>query len=101
MDDDGVDLVALNHANIEETSILGVHGRMDETSIAVAMILRRLNQADLGVGKTRHQIPEPLWIDHIVRVDDADDLGISSGLRHRQPKRGGLEPLEVLDAEET
>ena len=100
MDDDGVDLVALDHADIEETGILGVHGGMDETAIAVAMILWRLNQSNLGIGKAGDQIPEPLRIDHIVRVDDADDLGIGGGLRHREPERCGLESLEVLDAEE-
>jgi diguanylate cyclase (GGDEF)-like protein len=100
VDDDGVDLVALNHANIEETSIFGVHGGVDETAIAVAMILRGLNKSDLGIGENGNQIPEPLWIDHIVGIDDADDLCVRSGLRNREPKCGGLESLEVLDVKE-
>ena len=63
------------------------------------MILRRLNQANLGIGKGRDQIDEPSGIDHIVGVDDADDLGLGCGLRHREPKCRGLEPLQVFDAQ--
>ncbi len=59
-----------------------------------------LNQSDLGVGEAGDQIPEPLRIDHIVGVDNADDLGIVSGFRHRQPQRRGLEPLEVVHTNE-
>src|SRR6202035_5956434 len=93
------DFVALDHADIEEAGIFGVHGGVDPAAVAVAMILRRLDPSHLGVGEAGHQIPEPFWIDHIVGVDDPDDLGIISGLRHRQPKRRGLEYLEILDAE--
>ena len=96
MDDDGVDLVALDHADIKEAGVLGVHGGVDIAAVAVAMILRRLNDSNLGIGETRDQIPKPLRIDHIVSVDDADDLGIGSGLRHREPERRGLESLEVF-----
>ena len=99
MNDDGVELVALDHADIEEAGIFGVHGGMDETAIGVAMILRRLNKANLGIGKARDQIDEPSGIDHIVGIDDANDLSIGCGLHHRKPECCGLEPLEVFDAQ--
>ena len=100
MDDDGVDLVALNHSDIEKTGIFGVHGAMNETAVAVAMVLRRLNDPHMGVGERRRQVLEPIPIDHIVSVDDTDDLSIRRRLRDRKPERGRLESCEVLHANE-
>ena len=100
MDDDGVDLVALDHADVEEPGIFGVHGGVDLAAVAIAMILRCLDQSDLGIGEAGDQILEPCGIDHIVGIDDADDLGFVSSLRHRQPQRRGLEAYQVLHANE-
>jgi hypothetical protein len=38
--DDGVVLVTLNHADVEESGIFGVHGAVHQRAVAVAMILR-------------------------------------------------------------
>ena len=44
--DDGVGLVPLHHADVEEAGIFGVHGVMHQRAVAVAVILRRLHQPD-------------------------------------------------------
>ena len=44
--DDGVGLVPLHHADVEEAGIFAVHGVMHQAALAVAVILRRLHQAD-------------------------------------------------------
>ena len=44
--DDGVDLVPLHHADIEEAGIFAVHHRMHDAPVAVAMVLRRLHKTD-------------------------------------------------------
>ena len=46
--DDGVVFVALDHADIEEAGIFAIHGVMHHALLAVAVILRRLHQADGG-----------------------------------------------------
>ena len=51
--DDGVGLVPLHHADVEEAGILAVHGVVHDAALAVAVILRRLHQADLGIGEQR------------------------------------------------
>ena len=45
VDDDGVGLVALDHADVEEAGIFAVHGMVHHAALAVAMILRRLDHA--------------------------------------------------------
>jgi hypothetical protein len=52
MYDDRVLLVALDHADVEETGIFALHGVMHEAAVAVAMVLRSLDQADFGSLKT-------------------------------------------------
>ena len=81
VNDDGVGLVALDHADIEEPGIFAVHDVVHQRTVAVAMVLRRLHQADAGIGEHRHQILQPVRLDDIVGIDDADDLGIDRGAR--------------------
>ena len=100
MHDDGVDLVTLNHADIEEPGIFGVQRAVHWRAVAVAMVLRRLHHADARVGEQRHQILEPGWIDGVVGVDDADDLRIRRGVRQRQPQGAGLVTGELFHPDE-
>ena len=51
---------------------------------AVAVILRRLHEADARIGKHRHQILEPVGFDHVIGIDGADDFGVGRGVRERQ-----------------
>ncbi len=92
--DNGIDLVALDHADIEEPGIFGVHGVMHNRAIAVAVILRRLHQPNLRIGKLRNQIFEPVRLDHIVGVDHADDLGVRCRVRQRHPQCSGFEAVK-------
>ena len=58
--DDGVDLVPLHHADVEEAGIFRVHGVVHQRTVAVAVVLRRLHEADPGVGEQRHQVFQPV-----------------------------------------
>ena len=100
MDDDGVGLVALNHADIEEPGIFAVHDVVERSAAAVAVILRRLDKAHLGVGEMRDEIGQPVGCDRVIGVDDADDLGIRCGVRERKPQGAGLVSLEFLRIDE-
>src|SRR5215468_12548226 len=76
VNDDGISLVALDHAYIEEAGIFTVHHIVERTAFAVAVILRCLHQPDLGVGERRDQIGKPIRVHGIICVDDADYLGV-------------------------
>ena len=64
------------------------------------MVLRRLHEADAGIGEHRHQVLQPVRLDHVVGVDDADDLGIDGGAFHGDAQRAGLEALHLLGVDE-
>ena len=98
--DDGVAFVALNHADVEEAGIFAVHGVVHQAALAVAMILRRLDQPDIGVGEGGDEVTQPIRVHDIVGVDDADDLGVLSGVLERDTERAGLEAFAILDVEE-
>ena len=69
-------------------------------AVAVAVILRRLHEADARIGEHRHQILEPVGFDHVVGIDDADDFGVGRGVRERDAQRAGLKAGEILDPDE-
>ena len=98
--DDGVDLVPLHHADIEEAGIFAVHHRVHDAAVAVAVILRRLHEADGRRGKGRHEIFQPIGMDHIVGVEHADDLCFRRGMLERESERAGLETRELILAHE-
>ena len=98
--DDGVLLVALNHADIEEARIFAVHDVVHQRTVAVAMILRRLHEANARIGEHRHQILQPVRLDDIVRIDDADDLGIRGRALHGDAQGARLEALNLLGIDE-
>lgn len=100
MHDDGVELVALDHADVEEAGIFAVHDVVHDRQTAVAVLLRRLHQADARVGEGRHQILQPVGLDDIVGIEDADDLGIDGGAVHGDAQRAGLEALHLLGVDE-
>jgi hypothetical protein len=64
------------------------------------MILRRLHQADAGIGENRNQILQPFRLHDIVGIDDADDLGIGCGAVHGDAQRAGLEAFDLLGIDE-
>ena len=100
MHDDGVHFVPLHHTDIEEAGIFAVHRVMNQTAVAVAVVLRRLHEPDGGIGEQRHQIFEPVRRHDIVGVDDADDFGIGRGVHGRQAQGAGLEAFEIVGQHE-
>ena len=67
-----------------------------DAALAVAVILRRLHQADRRIGEQRHQLLEPVGPHDIVGIDDAEDLGVGRGVHHGEPQRAGLEALQIF-----
>src|SRR5690606_16337674 len=98
--DDGVALVALDHADLEEAGVLPVAPVLAQGLAGVAVVLRRLDEADVGILDMRHQAAQPVGVDDIVAVDDADDLDVGRRLAQREVERAGLEALHALDVEE-
>src|SRR4029077_8728693 len=100
MRDDGVDLVPLHHADIEEAGIFAVHHRMHHARVAITVILRRLHEPDARGGKGRDEILEPIRMHDIVGVEHADDLGFRRSMVEREPERAGFEALELIGTHE-
>ena len=100
VNDNGIGLVALDHADVEETGIFAVHGVMHDGALAVAMILRRLDHADLRIGEGGDQILEPVRPHHVIGVDDADDLGICGGVCKREPQRARFVSGDIIRIDE-
>ena len=73
--DDGVRLVAQDHAEVEEAGTFPVGRFLEEALSAVAMVLRALHDADLRVGEMGCRGLEPIGAHDVVAVDHADDLG--------------------------
>src|SRR5262249_57809014 len=71
-----------------------------ETAPAVRVILWRLDEADCGIREARYQGLQPVRMDHIIGIDDADDLSLMSRVRGRHAQRARLEAEEVLHADE-
>src|SRR5262249_4119426 len=94
MHDDRVGLVPLHHYDVEAAGIFAVHRRVHWAALAVTMILRRLDQAHFGIAELRYQILEPVGVDRIVGVDDADDLRVRRGVSERESQRTGLVALK-------
>src|SRR5262249_34722633 len=94
--DDRIRLVALHHADIEESRVFGIHSCMDESAPAVTVILWRLDHAGCGIREARYQALQPVRMDHITGIDDADDLSVLSRMRGRHAQRARLEAVKVL-----
>jgi len=64
------------------------------------VILRRLNQTNARIGEGRHQVLQPVRLDHIIGVDDADDFRVRRGTRHGDPQGAGFKPFDLLGIDE-
>ena len=101
VNDDGVGLVALDHADVEEPGIFAVHGVVHD-----ACARRRDDPAAPAPGRPsdrRTQGPRSFsqsGSHHIVGVDDADDLGIGGGVCKRKAQRARLEAGEIIGIDE-
>jgi len=98
--DDGVLFVSLHHADVEEASIFTIHGLMHRGARAVAMVLRGLDHANLGIGEQRQQVFQPVRLHDVVGIEHADDLGVGRGVAQRQAQSARLEAVEVFLAHE-
>src|SRR4029450_8780791 len=56
---DGVALVARDHADQEEATVLGVTHRLEHALAAVAIVLRRLHDRDLRLAQSPHESSQP------------------------------------------
>ena len=100
MHNDAVDLVTIDHADVEESGVFAVERVMHDAALAVAVVLRRLHDADLGIGEGRHEVLEPVELHNVVGVQNADDLRVRRGVVESQPQCARLEALELILADE-
>ena len=70
-------LISLDHSDVEEARVLSVHGMMHDGAIAVAMILRRLNHPDLGIGEDT--LAEQCAGDHATLAIDDQTAAVFDG----------------------
>src|SRR4029077_16403257 len=96
MHDDGIRLIALDHADVEEARVLSVHGMMHNGAIAVAMILRRLNHPALGVAEARPRVFEQAGPYDKLGGDHPDYLGMGWGGRGGEPQCAGLIAADIV-----
>ncbi len=100
MHDDGVVLVALDHANVEEAGVFAVHHVVHQAALAVAVVLRRLDQPDRGINEHWDQILEPVHMHDVIGVQHADDGRVGRGVHAGQAQRAGLEAGQGLGIDE-
>ena len=91
--DDGVVFVAQAHADVEEAGIFPVEHFLEAVAGPVAVVLRRLHVADLGVVEMRYHGLQPVRPHHVVAVDDSDHLGVGCGLGQHIVQCTSLEAL--------
>ena len=98
--DDGIVLVALHHADMEEATIFLIGHRLERVLRRIAVILRPLHQRDGGRGKIRDDAPQPERLHLVIAVDhrNIDRLGI--GQRQSPVEGAALEALELFEMKE-
>ncbi len=94
---DGVALVAHDHADVKEAAILGVAHRLERVLFGVTIVLRGLHDGELLVGERGHQRAQPVRLDFVVAVDHRDDASIGRCAFERVVQRAGLESLQWRD----
>ena len=100
--DDRVAIVPRRHRRPEEVLVRIGAGRQIGISFPVSVILRRLDERYLRVGKVSGQRLQVAGIDDVVRVDDTDDLGLGRGeSTHRKVECACFEPRPIVDVLET
>ena len=97
---DRIGLVPLHHADVEEAGVFAVHGVVHDTAFAIAMILRRLHQADAGIGEQRHKILQPVFLHYIVSVDDADHVRVGGSVYKGEAQRARFKAGKVIGTHE-
>ncbi len=91
--DDGVTLIARDHADVEKPAVLGIAHGLESARALVAIILRRLDDRDPRILESGNQVAQPVGIDDVIAVDDGDDLRIGGGTRQGEVQSAGLEAL--------
>ena len=98
--DDGVAVVAGHHADVEKALVLGVAHLLEQGFVAVAVVLRGLDETDGRVGEIGDEVAQPARGNLVVAVDDRDHLGVGGGLPQREVEGAGLEAGQRRHVEE-
>src|SRR5438034_8826858 len=93
---DGIGLVALDHADVEEAGIFAIHGGVHDAAITVSVILRCLHKRHARILESRDEILEPVGMHYIIGIEHADDLSIGSRVRQSKVQGTGFEAFELL-----
>src|SRR6185437_6898610 len=98
--DDGVTLVARDHADVEEPAILGIAHCLERTHVFVAVVLRCLDDGDTWILKARYEIAQPPGIHDVVAVDHGNNPRIGSGVPQSEIQSASLEAGKRRDMKE-
>ena len=99
-EDDRVPVRATGHRDLEEVLVAEVEPPQVLVVRPVAIVLRGLNERDLGIGEVADHRAEPVRLDHVIGVDDADDLDVCRQARGCFVQRAGFESGPVLEVHE-
>ena len=98
--DDGVALVAGDHADVEKAPVFGIHHGLEGVGVAVVVVLGRLDDGRVGrLVEQGHQVGQPVGMDAVVAVDDRHHLGFRVGMFQGVVQGPGLEPGQRFDVE--
>jgi hypothetical protein len=75
---DGVAFIAMNHTHVEKTGVFPVEHFAEPIMFPLAVILWRLNEPDLRIGKMGYHSAQPVWCDNIVAVQYGNKLSVWS-----------------------
>ena len=89
--DDGVALVAGNHADEKKTPIFSITHCFESIFGLVPVILGGLDDADLGILELGHQFSQPVGGHGVVAVDHGNDLRRRVGVGQGKIQCAGLE----------
>ena len=86
----------LLHPNIEKRAVLSGHCGFQAAFMAVAVLLRRLNDANAGIGENRGQLGQPIGRHRIIRIEHRNHLGLGGGVAQGSIESASLEAAHRL-----
>src|SRR5262249_59401747 len=99
-EDDRVAVGARRHGHVEEVAIAVEEAPQVAVVLPVAVVLWRLNERNLRVSEMADCVAQPVGLDHVVGVDNADPLDLAWQPPGRLVQRTRLEPGPPLEVYE-
>jgi len=97
---DGVALVTGDHANLKEAAIFGETHGLEGILVAIAVVLRGLDNGHILIGKLGNEGTEPIRLNDIITVDDRHYFGLRCCFPERIVERPCFKAGERINMEE-